>query len=188
MGGGTPPAAILPTAVIAALVLIGAPGTGKSSVLEALMSELERAGVAYGAIESEQLAMGWPLLDADAWATQLEAVLALQREQGRQLFLVVATTENARELRSVQHATRAERSLIVCLSAPPDTVARRLEAREPDRWPGKLELIAHARSLARSMPQLEGIELVINTERRTAAEAAEEIRDAMRAAGLFGQG
>jgi hypothetical protein len=33
----------------------------------------------------------------------------------------------------------------VCLVASPDAVSERLERREPDRWPGKRPLIAHAR-------------------------------------------
>ncbi len=42
----------------AALVLIGAPGSGKSTVLDALAAELEREGVAHGAIETEELTRG----------------------------------------------------------------------------------------------------------------------------------
>jgi putative protein kinase ArgK-like GTPase of G3E family len=48
----------------AALVLTGSPGAGKSAVLEALSGLLEEAGVAHGALESEQLAMGGALLGA----------------------------------------------------------------------------------------------------------------------------
>lgn len=43
-----------------AIILTGAPGSGKSSVLAALSTLLEIEGVAFGAIESEQLARGWP--------------------------------------------------------------------------------------------------------------------------------
>jgi hypothetical protein len=47
--------------------LIGAPGAGKTSVLEFPMTLMEIEGVEYGAIESEQLASGWPLLSASEW-------------------------------------------------------------------------------------------------------------------------
>jgi hypothetical protein len=42
--------------------------------LEALGSALERRREAYGSIESEQLAMGWPLLEASVWTAALADV------------------------------------------------------------------------------------------------------------------
>jgi chloramphenicol 3-O-phosphotransferase len=171
--------------VIAALILIGAPGAGKSSVLGALMTLLELEGVEYGAIESEQLAMGSPLLPGHAWIRQLEAVLELQRESGSTLFLIVATVENDEELRAAKRAARADSSLVACLVASPDTVATRIAAREPDRWPGKAGLIAHARGLAETVPRLAGIDLRIETEECAAETTAELIQAEMRLRGLL---
>jgi chloramphenicol 3-O-phosphotransferase len=171
--------------VAAALVLIGAPGAGKTAVLEALTTLLEIDGVRYGAIESEQLSRGLPLLTASEWTPQLEAVLALQRKAGRRLFLVTATTENVDELRAVIDATRVEPVLVVCLSAPPEVVAQRVAEREPDRWPGKQRLIAHARDLAGSLPLLDDIDLVIDTEPQDAEDVARQIRDAMQTGGML---
>ncbi|WCB92727.1 hypothetical protein DSM104299_01426 [Baekduia alba] len=161
----------------ATLVLIGAPGSGKSSVLEALSTRLQIDGVAHGSIESEQLAMGWPLLPGVVWIAQLTAVLAVQREAGRERFLIAATTETAAELAGVVAATGCAASdvLVVCLSAPPDLVAARITAREPDTWPGKPHLITHARQLAETMPSLPGIDLVLSTQGREAADVATEI-------------
>lgn len=169
----------------AALLLTGAPGVGKSSVLQALSTLLEIDGLAYGAIESEQLAWGSPWLRADDWIPQLASVLSLQRQAGRRLFLLAATTETGDELRGVVEAVAADRVIVVCLSAPPDTVAARIARREPDSWPGKAALIAHARQLARSIPAIEGLELVIDTEGRDAAAVAGEVRDALRVRGLL---
>jgi adenylate kinase len=171
--------------MVAALVLVGAPGTGKSSVLKALMTLLEIDGVNYGAIESEQLSMGSPLLRASDWTPQLEAVLALQRGADRQLFLIAATTESVDELRAVVSATHAGLVLVVCLSAPAEIVATRLADREPDRWPGKEQLIAHARGLAQSMPNLDGIDVVIDTEHRAAEDVAAQVHETMRAGRLL---
>ena len=149
------------------------------------MTLLEIDDVEYGAMESEQLSMGSPLLPASQWTPQLEAVLALQRQIGRRLFLVAATAETADELRAVISATCADRVLVVCLSAPGETVASRLAGGEPDRWPGKQRLIAHARALAQSIPNLAGVDLVLETDSQEAEVVAARVRDAMKAAGLM---
>lgn len=167
-----------------ALVLIGAPGSGKSSTLDALCTKLEIEGIAHGAIESEQLSRGSPLLRGAEWTAQLAAVLALQRAHRRRI-LIAATTETAQELRQVIDATAAERLLVVCLSAPAQTLAARLDAREPDRWPGKQGLIAHALELAEVIPKLEGIDLVIDTGGRGPLEVAEEVYREMLARSLL---
>lgn len=171
--------------MIAALVLVGAPGSGKTSALEALMTSLEIEGVEYGAIESEQLSLGSPLLSAEEWTQQLDAVLSLQRDAGRSRFLVTATVETADELHRVVRATRAERRLVACLSASPETVAARIADREPDRWPGKPGLTAHARQLAGLVPRLDGIDLVIETDDRAEDEVAAELHTEMRNRGLI---
>jgi len=170
--------------VVTGLVLIGAPGAGKSSVLEALTTRLEVRGTAYGAIESEQLAWGWPLLGAESWIAQLAAVIGLQRQSGRTLFLIAATTETADQLRGVLTALNADVVLVVCLIATPKIVAARIEEREPDRWPGKERLIRHARELARTIPLIETIDLQINTEDREADDVAAEIHDALITLGI----
>jgi hypothetical protein len=171
--------------MVAALVLTGAPGTGKSSVVNALTTLLEIGGIAYGAIESEQLAWGSPRLGSAVWTGQLAAVIALQRQAGRRLFLIVATTETEAELRGVIDAVGAERALVVCLTAAPDLVAARIDAREPDAWPGKRALIAHARGLAATIPAIAGIDLLIDTEGRDTVSVAGEVRAALRAAGIL---
>lgn len=165
--------------MVSGLALIGAPGSGKSSVLEKLSSLLEAREIAHGAIESEELARGWPPLEAEHWIAQLRSVLALQRRTGRTVFLVAATTETADELQGVLAALDAERIFVVCLRASPEVVAARIEQREPDSWPGKQRLIDHARRLAADMPRIRGIDLIIDTDLRDAVDVAAEIRDAL---------
>jgi chloramphenicol 3-O-phosphotransferase len=166
--------------VTVALILTGAPGAGKSSVLEALTTLLEIDGVEYAALESEQLAWGHPWLAPAQWLPQLAAVMALQREAGRRLFLVAATTETTEELRDVVAAVGADRTVVVLLIAAADVVAARVDAREPDRWPGKRRLIAHARELAVSMPRdLEGVDVRVETGGREPSAVAADVRAAL---------
>src|SRR5664280_3352296 len=172
------------SSMVRAVVLTGAPGSGKSSVLDALTTRLEIEGVAHGAIESEQLARGFPLLAGEHWIGQLAAVLEVQRQAGRSLFLIVATTETGEELSGVLAAACADRSLVVRLTAPAEVVAARLESREPDRWPGKRGLIEHARTLAAAIPRLGGIDLTIDTSERDAEDVAREVYEQMHARGV----
>jgi len=172
--------------MVAAVVLIGSPGVGKSSVLEELATLHDIEAIEHGAIESEQLSLGRPLLPASSWIRQLETVLSLQRDAGRRRFLLSATVVSAEDLAALRKATAAELLLVVCLSASPETVAARIDAREPDRWPGKAPLIARARALASSTPRLPGIDVVIDTEQRVAQDVAAEILEAMRRRGMLG--
>jgi GTPase SAR1 family protein len=158
-----------------ALLLIGAPGAGKSSTLEALGSELERAEIPYGSIESEQLSMGWPLLPATTWIPTLSTILHRQVEAGRTLFLITATPESPSELTQLQSSIPASTLHTVCLVAPADTVASRLDTREPDTWPGKQRLILHARDLADQIPTFPGITTTISTETTTAPSTAQQL-------------
>jgi hypothetical protein len=168
-----------------ALILIGAPGAGKSAVLGALSSRLEADEVPHGTIETEQLAQGWPLLPASAWIAQLANVLERQRRAGRTRMLIAATVETAAELADLVEATGAARTLVACLVASPDTVVRRIEAREPDSWPGKRRLMAHAFRLAEVVPGLPGIDLHLATDTCSAEEAAAQLADALAELGML---
>jgi chloramphenicol 3-O-phosphotransferase len=174
--------------VVAALILTGAPGTGKSSTLAALSTLLEIERVEHGAMEAEQLAWGFPWLSVADAAAQLDAALALQRRAGRRLFLVAATAESAEELRAIVGAVRPDVLLVVSLAAPGEVVAARLARREPDRWPGKSDLIARARKLALTVPHVEGVDLVVDTHMAGVEQVAARIRDAMKAHGLLAAG
>lgn len=162
-----------------ALLVVGGPGSGKSSVASALGTLLEVEGVRYGAIETELLAWAWPWLSLEDSLPQLRSLVALQREAGRELFLIIATTETEADLRGVLDAVPANRVLVICLSAPADLAAQRVADREPDTWPGKAGLVEHARHLADVIPALSGIDHVLSTRDRAAPEVAAEVRELM---------
>jgi hypothetical protein len=64
-------------------------------------------------------------------------------------------------------------------------VAGRVADREPDAWPGKAALIAHARKLAMSIPAIAGVDAVLHTDRRWAVEVAADVRQLLRAHGVL---
>jgi cytidylate kinase len=167
-----------------AVVLTGAPGTGKSSVLDKLATLLEIDGVKFGALESEQLGWGSPWLYGEPRLRQLRAVVDLQRQAGRRRFLIAATTETTEELAAIRDAIAVDQVVSVLLCAPARVVAARIAAREPDAWPGKQRLIEHARHLAVSMRDLAGVDIRIDTADREAGDVAVELREALRPYGL----
>jgi broad-specificity NMP kinase len=137
-------------------VITGPPGAGKSSVTEKLATLLEIEGAEFGALESEQLGWGSPWLAHEHVVRQLREVVDLQRRAGRTMFVVVATTETNEELAGVIDAVGADQVATVPLTASPEIVAGRIDARE----------------LALSMPSLAAIDVVVSTERRDADEVA----------------
>jgi len=157
------------------VLVIGAPGAGKSSLLEALANELERERSAFGAFESEQLAWGYPLLAAADWVTQLEGVIAGQRAAGRKLLLIAATPESQADLDLLRRAAGPGECLTVCVLAQPATVAERLARREDPAWVGRGALIARARTLAALIPALTGIDVRLDSEATAARELAREL-------------
>jgi gluconate kinase len=167
-----------------AVLLTGAPGAGKSSVLQKLANLLEGEAITFGALDSEQLAWGSPWLDNEPWLAQLRAIFEIQRQAGRRRFLVAATTETTAELRALREAIAVDRIIVVLLSASPDVLAARIDEREPDTWVGKQDLIEHARHLASSMEELSGIDLRLSTASRDAQDVAIELRGALRSYGL----
>jgi hypothetical protein len=99
-------------------------------------------GVEFGALECEQLGWGSPWLSGEAWLGQLRAVLDLQRRAGRRRFLIAATTETSDELAAVRDAIAVDQLVAVLLTVPPEVAAARIDAREPDAWPGEQGLMS----------------------------------------------
>jgi GTPase SAR1 family protein len=158
-----------------ALLITGPPGAGKSSVLNRLITLLEIRGVAHGAVEVDELSRGWPYPVPAEWEPRLALMCTDMRAAGRTLLIVVATVESATQLERVVAAIGAEQTTVVCVTGPADIVAGRIAAREPDNWPGKSELIAHAARLALIIPHLPGIDGVISSIDLSAEHIAEDL-------------
>jgi len=161
-------------------VITGAPGSGKSSVTEALTTLLDNAGVEHGALESEQLAWGSPWLDEELAYEQLAVVLRMQRSYGRRMFVVVATTETQEQLDALLRAIGAARSFVVALTVPGELASARVLEREPERWAARESLAEHAAELAPVIPALPGVDLVLSTEGRDEESVAAELFAALR--------
>jgi chloramphenicol 3-O-phosphotransferase len=164
-----------------AVLIIGAPGAGKSSTLEALSDLLTDADVPHSVLEVEHLGWGHPWLGMADTLTVLDAALHAQIELGRDMFVLSATPENDEELDAVRAALPFDRVIVVALRVRPETAAARVLGREPPHWSGRERLAEHARELATRIPRLAGVDVVLDSERHEPISVARAIYDEARA-------
>src|SRR6476619_1753908 len=119
-----------------ALVITGPPGSGKSSVLEALSDQLVDEDVRHASIEIEALTSAHPALDDSQWTAPIRALCRLYREFGYELLLIAVTVEGQTDLDSALSAIGADTHDVVRLVAEPATLRRRIVEREPEGWSG----------------------------------------------------
>jgi predicted kinase len=161
------------------VLLTGAPGAGKTTVLMALMNLLEADDVRYAAIEMEALALVHPLPDDDAAFRHLELVAESFHRRGYPRVLVSATIEDSEYLRRLLAALPSDDVLLVRLDAPPELLRERLSRREPHEWVGLPRLLAAAGPLATSIAALPCVDLALSTVDADPNVLAAKIRDAM---------
>jgi AAA domain len=161
-----------------ALVLTGAPGAGKSSVLEALSDGLLRDDVRHAMIETEALTSAHPALEDEQWVAPVQAVCALYRRFGYELLLIVATVESEEDLRRLAAAIGAEEHAVVALVAAETTLRRRIVAREPEQWSGLDALVESTGRIAAVIADLKDVTLTLNTDGESPGDVARSIRTA----------
>ncbi len=161
-----------------ALVLIGAPGSGKTSVLEALSDMLVVEDIRHALIETEALTSAHPALGDEQWVQPIAAVCGLYRRFGYELLLVAVTVETVKDLHRALEAVDADDHAVVRLQAEPATLRRRLIAREHAGWSGLDDLLDATTRMAPLVAGLDGVALTLTTEGQRADAVADRIRDA----------
>jgi hypothetical protein len=91
---------------------------------------------------------------------------------------VAEVIESPGHLGDLLEALGAHDHLLVRLEARLATLRRRIVAREPPGWFGLDYLLEEAESLHRDMPGLDGVHLVLDTERVGSTEVTDRIRSA----------
>ena len=162
-----------------ALILVGPPGAGKTSVLTALMDLLAEDDVRHAAVEVEALALVHPWPDDAAAFAHLEVVARSFRERGYPLLLVGATIESPEYLRRLVDGLGPVEPLLVRLDAPVPLLRERIARREPPEWTGLQRLLDAAGALAAAHDALPGVDLVLATEDAHPRAVATVIRDAL---------
>ena len=123
-----------------AVLITGPPGSGKTSVLTALVDALSDDDVAHAALEVEAV-VGAPGARRRAAAGARAGTVRRPRP-----LLVGDTIETEDELAQLIEAIGADEASSSASHAP-GTLAERIIAREPPHWSGLAALVAHARAM-----------------------------------------
>ena len=160
-----------------AVLVIGPPGSGKTSVLTALHDALADSDVAHGVIEVEAVAWAHPPIGDGQSLRHLESMCRMHEAAGCRLIIVGATATSADYLSSVVAAVAADDYLVVRLEAGPRTLRRRIIAREPAEWSGLPQLLDAVDEIALVSRSLEDVHLVCSTEDASPLAVATQIRN-----------
>ncbi len=131
-----------------ALLLIGAPGAGKSEALTRVHDEFDEQGTQSAAIDTDELARSCPPISLERHLDHLRSLANSYLAAGQSLLLVAATIESDEELSQWLAALDVDRHVVVHLVASPPTLEARIREREPTGWRGLPELLASAARLA----------------------------------------
>jgi hypothetical protein len=160
------------------VVLTGPPGAGKTVALTALSDALIADEVQHAAVDVDEVAWSYPFPSLEQRCGHLRAWCDSHRRAGHQLLLVAEVIESRGHLGDVLEALGADDHLLVRLDARLSTLRQRIVAREPSGWFGLEYLLEEAKSLHRNMPELDGVHLVLDTERLRSTEVTDRIRSA----------
>lgn len=162
-----------------AVLITGPPGAGKTVALTALCDALAGDQVPHAGVDVDEVAWAYPFPDLAGRCNHLRAWRGSHARAGATLLVVAEVIESAAHLADVLAALGADRHLLVRLEAEPATLRERIIAREPEGWFGLEHLLNEMEQLHLSMPALEGVQLVLDTERLTAEQIAQAIRAAL---------
>jgi hypothetical protein len=166
------------SAAVFGVVLTGPPGAGKTAALTALSDALIDDEIPHASADVDELAWAFPYPTLEERCAHLRTWCGPHRRAGHELVLVAEVIESPAQLRCVVAALGADEHLLVRLQAPVPMLRQRIAVREPPGWSGLARLQAEAEELFVSQPELDGVHLVLDTERLTPAQAADRIRAA----------
>ena len=107
----------------------------------------------------------------------LEVLRAL-KESGKQGNVIIISAKDSLDDKLAGLDLGADDYLLARLDANPATLRERIIAREPDGWFGLEYLLDEMQRLHATMPSLEGVHVVLDTERLTVRQITESIRAA----------
>jgi adenylylsulfate kinase-like enzyme len=160
-----------------ALVITGAPGSGKSRTLEALSDQLYDDDIAHACLDVDALSWAHPALPTETHTRHIAALADLYCGEGYDLLLVAAAIPSAPEREALIDALGSGDHFVVRLDAPEEVLHHRISEREPAGWSQLGRLLDRASQMHRIMEATDA-DLVLDTERTEPQSAASEIRRA----------
>lgn len=161
-----------------AVLLTGPPGSGKTVTLTALLDALAEDEIPHAGVDVDEVSWAFPFPDLSGRCEHLRAWRDSHTRSGTTLLVAAEVVESQAHLANILSALGADDHLLVRLDANPATLRDRIVAREPDGWFGLDRLLDEAAHLHASMPTLEGVQVVLDTERSTVAQVVQAIRHA----------
>lgn len=160
------------------VLITGPPGSGKTVTLTALHDALAEDGIAHAGVDVDEVAWAYPFPDLGQRCAHLRAWRESHARAGASLLIASEVIESGAHFSDVLSALAAEDHLLVRLRADPATLRARIVAREPDGWFGLGRLLDETERLQATLPSLEGVHAVFDSEQLTVPEIVAAIRAA----------
>src|SRR5215203_4876467 len=159
-----------------AVVVIGPPGAGKTTVLTALQNLLADDGIRHAAIELEALAWAHPAISDEQSFRHLAALSEMYGAARYDLIICGATVTSDAFMTSLVAALAADARLIVRLDAPVRTLRQRITQREPPGWSGLPHLLRATERIVVQSRRLTEVDATFSTDEASPRAIAAEIR------------
>jgi energy-coupling factor transporter ATP-binding protein EcfA2 len=160
------------------VVLTGPAGAGKTTVLTALSDALIDDEIPHAAVDVDEIAWAFPFPSLAQRSEHLRAWCTAHLQAGHDLLLASEVIESPDHLGEILASLHAGDHLLVRLEAAVATLRQRIIAREPPGWSQLDWLLEDAERTHVTLAGLEGVHLVLDTERLTTAEITTRIRAA----------
>jgi chloramphenicol 3-O-phosphotransferase len=159
-----------------AVVVTGAPGSGKTLTTTVLSDALADDGIAHAGVDVDEVAWAYPYPSVEERVALLANAAEAHRRRGHELLLVAEVIESPGHLRALLESAGATDHLLVRLFAQRQTLRERIVAREPPGWSGLNQLLEKSDVWASELEKLDGIHLALDTEQHPPDELARRIR------------
>lgn len=158
-----------------AVLLTGPPGSGKTVTLTALLDALAEDGVPHAGVDVDEVAWAFPFPDLSQRCEHLRAWRDAHTRAGASLFVVAEVIESPDHLAELLTVLDVDDHLLVRLHASTGSLRARIIAREPDGWFGLDILLDEMERFHATMPSLDGVQLVLDTEQFSVQQITESI-------------